>query len=216
MPHKLSPQALQNIETAFSRQRLTRYVQLANGDLGKAFELHDWNTSLGEALNMPLQRFELLLRNRIHDALSARFSSAWYDARFTAFDARGQRIIEAAKDALINKRLPVTPEAVIVQFTFGFWLTLLTRRYDTPFWRTALWRCFPNAPKPLSRHFVHDEIESIRTLRNRIAHHEPIYQRLLLDDLTHIVGTAALMCPYTADYIELCRPRLAKAINDKP
>jgi len=147
--------------------------------------------------------------------MQARFTDTWYDNRFTAFDQRGQRIILAAKDTLAKKGLPATPSAVIVQFTFGFWLTLLTRRYDTPFWRTAIWRCFPEAPKPLSRQLIHDEIEKIRSPRNRIAHHEPIYQRMLLDDLTHIVSSAAWMCPHMADYIEECR-QIVTAINARP
>jgi hypothetical protein len=44
---------------------MARYVNLAGGDKALALELHAWNAELGGSLHLPMQHFELLLRNSL-------------------------------------------------------------------------------------------------------------------------------------------------------
>jgi len=76
--------------------------------------------------------------------------------------------------------------------SFGFWRYLVAKRYQTTAW-PALQKAFlhhpvgPSAP----RHDVEDRMQRIHVLRNRIAHHEPIFKRNLNhdhDDMLMLVG----------------------------
>jgi hypothetical protein len=73
--------------------------------------------------------------------------------------------------------------------TYGFWVALFANAYDTTLWRTDLHKLF--TPRVKNRHTLYDALDRLRTLRNRIAHHEPIFQRKLADDyrrIRNIVG----------------------------
>lgn len=192
---------LANLKRAFSNSRLDRYLAVSNGNLQQALELHLWNTALGEALHMPLQHFELLLRNSLNEQLTITFGTNWYDTIKPDLEERLQKTIDAAKSELSKMHRPISPSGLVAQLTFGFWLTLLKKKYDTVLWRTALYRAFPNGPKPLLRSRVHDDISKIRELRNRIAHHEPIFQRALDQEYAFIISVASWICPDTASWI---------------
>jgi hypothetical protein len=170
--YSYSEQQIASLERARSPVRLQRYITLAGGDRVLALRLHIWNANLGDSLHLPLQVFELLFRNALNDQLARRFGDDWYDRRFNLSETRTLSTIQAAKDSLTNQGRAVTPSAVIAQFTFGFWVTLLTRRYETRFWVPVIWRAFPYA-NSLQRQVAHDAVDAIRHLRNRIAHHEP-------------------------------------------
>lgn len=72
--------------------------------------------------------------------------------------------------------------------SLGFWVRLLGRGgyinggrkadYDRTLWRPALYKAFPGRP----RRMVHQRLNHLRHLRNRIAHHEPILNRDLKRD----------------------------------
>jgi hypothetical protein len=193
---------LANIEKALSRERLARYLAVTGGDLEKALALHLWNAALGGALHTPIQNFELLLRNSLNEQLTATFGPAWYDVLKPRLEPRLQHTIDAAKAELAKMHRPVTQSGLVAQFTFGFWLALLKKKYDTTLWRTALYRAFPNGPSPLQRRRVHDDITKIRELRNRTGHHEPIFQRQLDAEHDFVIAVAAWMCQDTAAWIK--------------
>lgn len=204
------------IEKAISAPRLNRYLSMAGGDLERAIKLHNWNTKLGSSLHLPLQLFELLFRNKLDATLTAKYGSDWYNVKFNHFDPVSQNQIAAAEDQLVNQGRPLNPPCVIAQFSFGFWLNMLTKKNETQFWVAALHSSFPNAPRPIDRRYTHDNVDKIRVLRNRIAHHEPIYQRNVQQDLTHVVVVARWMCPATAGWIESFRGELLQVIANKP
>ncbi|MBP9035013.1 MAG: hypothetical protein KBG29_14020, partial [Pseudomonadales bacterium] len=62
---------------------------------------------------------------------------------------------------------------------------------------------------------IYNELEQIRTLRNRIAHHEPIFARNLADDFQKITDLIALRCAVTADWMVNNQHALA-LINTRP
>ena len=214
--YSFDPVKLASVEKAISKPRLNRYVAMAGGDLEQAVKLHNWNTKLGSSLHLPLQLFELVFRNTLDATLAAKYASNWYDAKYHHFDPKSQKQIDAAKDQLVNQGRPLSVPCVIAQFSFGFWLNMLTRKHETRFWVAALHASFPNAPRPPVRQNVHNSVDKIRVLRNRIAHHEPIYQRSLEQDLSHVVVVTRWMCPDTADWIESFRGELLEAIARRP
>ena len=70
---------------------------------------------------------------------------------------------KAGADAPVGK--------VMAELTFGFWPNMLMSRYEA-LYRASLHRAFPAAHLP--RAPIHLRLETIRFLRNRVAHHESV------------------------------------------
>lgn len=67
-------------------------------------------------------------------------------------------------------------------------------------WRPALYKAFPNARMKRTR--VHQPLDYLRTFRNRIAHHEPIFNRHLQKDYDSILMITGWICSKTTDWIK--------------
>ena len=80
-----------------------------------------------------------------------------------------------------------------VELSFGFWTGLLGRgnAYEHRLWIPALRHAFPNYRG--SRTHLHGVAESLRLLRNRIAHHEPVFDRHLAADHASILKLAGYL-----------------------
>jgi hypothetical protein len=72
-----------------------------------------------------------------------------------------------------QETLSVSLGQVVTQLTIHFWKRLFSSHYEKTLWKTSLRKLFPN--KNLSRSTVATELEVIYQIRNRLAHHEPIY-----------------------------------------
>ena len=56
--------------------------------------------------------------------------------------------------------------------------------------------------RPLpNRAELHLQLDRLRTLRNRIAHHEPILQRDLRTDHRRLLRILQMLCPHTANWV---------------
>jgi hypothetical protein len=73
---------------------------------------------------------------------------------------------------------------VIAQLTLYFWKRLFSKDYENTLWKRSLKGIFPN--KTLDRTDVSDALEIIYQARNRIAHHEPIFDQRLVELLEAI------------------------------
>ena len=163
------------LEETISQDRLTSYLAETQGDKTKAFQLYAWNASISAALYVPLQGLEVTLRNALHRQLTDCFGTQWYDQR-TVRTILTPRSVARLDEAKATLRQPVTPSRLVAELSFGFWISLLgpgpKKRYEFQLWRPALRKAFPT-PERLLRHDVHEPLDYLRTLRNRIAHHEP-------------------------------------------
>lgn len=68
---------------------------------------------------------------------------------------------------------------VIAQLSLYFWKRLFSKDYENTLWKRSLKSIFPN--KTLDRTDVSDALEIIYQARNRIAHHEPIFDLRLAE-----------------------------------
>ncbi len=67
---------------------------------------------------------------------------------------------------------------MVAELTFGFWITLLDRRYERVLWPRLLRSAFPHMPAAIrQRQTLSKRFDDIRKLRNRVFHHEPILNR---------------------------------------
>ena len=60
-------------ERWLSSSRLSSYLDLCDGNIDRALELHEWNLMLGRVLMGDIAHFELALRNAYDRALTERF-----------------------------------------------------------------------------------------------------------------------------------------------
>ena len=68
----------------------------------------------------------------------------------------------------------VTPDKIVAELTFGFWVTLLNSEYELTLWK-GLRLAFPYMPKKdRKRKNVSSPCNALRKLRNRVFHHESI------------------------------------------
>ena len=80
--------------------------------------------------------------------------------------------------------IAVPDSQVIAQLTIHFWKRLFSESYEQTLWKRSLKTVFPN--KTLGRSDIADHLEVIYEMRNRLAHHEPVYGRRLEKILTSI------------------------------
>jgi hypothetical protein len=198
-----TPNIINALEAALSSERLTAYLQAMGGHQERALRLYLWNTEVSAAFYGPLQGLEIALRNALHRELSRVYGASWYDVPSLPLSPRAQSLISDAKAAIAQGRKSVIPPRVVAELSLGFWIALLgpgpRGAYEMRLWRPMLYKAFPHAK--LSRKAVHQPLDQLRLLRNRIAHHEPIFQRPLLDEHQRILEVVSWISPEMASWI---------------
>lgn len=72
-----------------------------------------------------------------------------------------------------QRKIEVSSGQVISQLTIFFWKRLFSEQYEPTLWKRSLKKVFPN--KTYSRSIIAEELEILYQIRNRLAHHEPVY-----------------------------------------
>lgn len=206
----LNNEILETLEAVLSQERMTTYTTATGGDKEKALRLYTWNIAVSAAFYGPLQSLEVSLRNSMHQQLSLVYGPDWYDNNACGLDAQSVKRVREAKDKLNKGRYPIDPPHMVAELPFGFWVALLgkgghytfgnKKNYDMTLWRPALHKAFPHSR--LSRRDTHRPLDYLRTLRNRIAHHEPIFSRHLQKDFQSILDVTGWICPATSRWIK--------------
>ena len=186
---------LRGLEASFS---MDTYLHAANGDRMRALRLYTWNTDISAAFYPPLQGIELALRHAVRRELSACYGEDWYDNPAAGLDFRSRERVAAAKRAVAPNGETVAPSRVVEKLCFGFWTSLLSSggrleesadrkaNYTRTLWKPALRSAFPHRTF-LTRRQAQSAFERLRRLRNKVAHHEPIFERPLREDYRHIL-----------------------------
>lgn len=185
-----------------SADRFARYESAVGGDRQTALRLYIWNIAVTSAFWGPLQVLEVALRNALHDRLTARLGREdWWNARSLTLTSVHRQAIAAAYDRLERERKMPTSGRVVAQLSLGFWVGLLGtgHNYEMALWRPALRHAFTDAVG--TRKELYKDFDRLRTFRNRIAHHEPIFHRHLAADHMHIVRLVELISPVAAEWV---------------
>ena len=201
---------IDSIERSLSPERFARYLS-ASSTKPEALEYYRWNTALSGAFYGPLQCLEVGLRNAVHERLAPRYGATWYQNQ-TIMRGPGLAMASEAIDRITVLRKPVSPGRVVAELSFGFWVGLFSNAYDATLWRQDLHRLF--SPRP-HRSDLHDKLDRLRTLRNRIAHHEPIFQRNLVDDFNRIQDVLRSVAPELRDWMTY-HNRVLDILSDGP
>ena len=213
------------VSTALSLPRMSTYVAVCAGapDSGvAALELYAWNAAVSAAMLAPLHVCEVVMRNAVADVLEFVYTEQWpWSKAFERSLPDPAQGYSPRRDLQAARRGATTAGAVIPELKFVFWQKMFTSRYDIRLWDNHLLGVLPNLDGrrtvPALRESVYADLEQLRKLRNRIAHHEPIFSRDLTANLQKIVELVRFRCAITAqwmcdnqqaDTVIAARPRL--------
>lgn len=207
----LSPERMATYEAA------TRVNAL---DPPAAVALYTWNAAIASAFLTPLHICEVMIRNAVSEALLSLYGERWpWSPTFERSLPSPDRGYNPRRD-LINARAKASSaSSVIPALTFVFWQKMFTSRYDDRVWSQHLNRVFPGLGKTLpidtSRQYIYSSLEQLRALRNRIAHHEPIFFRDQMSDYQRILALVRCRCGYTAEWLQRIQ-KITECISHKP
>ncbi|WP_180961240.1 Abi family protein [Shewanella sp. GutDb-MelDb] len=164
-----------------------------------------WNKLLCSNLLPPLQLIEVSLRNALYygyidsevqrlvnegkkiEEAKALVDILWFKTEIekNTSPAESKRHIETAERQLVKQNKPITADNLISKLPLGFWISFCSTAYDVnqttnlQLWPTLRSIVFPNAIKedktPLSIKKIRDKLVYINSIRNRLAHHEPMW-----------------------------------------
>ncbi len=171
-------------EKIVSGERLMRYVIACNGDQARAMALYRCNIYASIEMFAIVGSFEIALRNSIDRIMRRYYGDHWLrDAILPGgiFDIPSCRdhakIIRFAYQKLERQNC-YTHTNLLSKMEFGIWKYM----FSSPQFRAAnrvLLQAFPNKPSSTretqyNNTYIFNELDRVNSLRNRIAHHEPI------------------------------------------
>ena len=187
-PYCFTQASLTELQRTLSPERFSTCLRATGHSREKAIRLYVWNTSISAAFYGPLQSLEIALRNAMHDRLSEKYGTDWYDNSASGLNEKHLERLEDAKSKLQKENH--TPPRIVAELSLGFWVSLLSRSYDSSLWHPVLHKVFPHATA-ITRRQAHKPLIKLLILRNRIAHHEPIFSYPLRErcqDILEVIG----------------------------
>ncbi len=185
-----------SLEKTLSRARLKKYLACCGDDLAAALSAYERNTRLSEAFYTPLQCVEICLRNTLYTRMADLYGSDWMTNDNPPLSGSSKAMIQAALTDLQKDSDWPSNDAIVSELKFAFWVGLLGPGYDQTVWRKTLYKGFFGK----KRSFVHGRFNAIRRFRNRVAHHEPIFQKKLEVVHSEIVEAISWMCANTSTW----------------
>ncbi|MFF7471139.1 hypothetical protein [Streptomyces sp. NPDC008092] len=175
-----------------SLPRLRQYIRAAHGDARAAERLYWWNVEVSAALLGPLHCLELALRNALHNALVGHHGRRdWWAV--APLNERGRRLVDDACRSCERRLSRTTPDDMVAELSFGFWVSLLSHGYDRHFWVPVIHSAFPHYRGRRNR--LYHDLTSLVLLRNRVMHHEPVHHRHLAADHDTVYRVLGYLSP---------------------
>ena len=207
--------------------RFAPYLRETHGDVEHARELYLWAADLAGALFSTIAFVEVGLRNSMdrklrawNDQQGVDYGEDWALRKGAApllYDLVTHKSLASAQNfASEQSRLrpkthprrlaTVTHDDVVSHFMFGTWVYLIKPRvWNQPqqcqqLWQECLSHAFPYAdPSDAGRQRLADQLDRVRKLRNRVAHHENLLYVDVRKRLRDMLGIRALVDPQLPD-----------------
>ena len=206
MPFSLQEQRL--LPIVISAPRFARYLRARRNDPQAALELYRWNMEVSAAFMVPLHLCEVAMRNGVIEAILQVHGPNWPRKKgFIQSLPRPSdpRQYDPARNLAQVAARHMTNGKVVADLNFAFWEKLFTAGQESRLWLPHFRSTFPGAPPgtPISslRQTAFNQLQRVRQLRNRIAHHEPIFARVLTEDYQRISELVTWRCPVTAAWM---------------
>jgi hypothetical protein len=200
------------ISGALSMPRFAPYLARTSGDVDDALRLYWWNVEISGAFYTALHLLEVSLRNALHAHLTQLLRRGdWWTV--AGLQENGLRTVTGATAKVRQRKALVSTDDVVAELTFGFWVSLISRKHDQTLWVPGLHRAFPHYRG--SRSALHEALHTIMLFRNRIMHHEPIHHRHLDADHGTIRTLLGYLSPDLARRVEP-RDRVPAVLLTRP
>ena len=187
-------------EDTLSSDRFSTYLGWSNGDRDRAIHLYTLNTKISESLCTPLHMLEVALRNRVHQVMSACHGPTWYDQEAHQANPVQAGMLLKARQDMVDAKKEEASGRMIAALTFGYWTAMFGKEYED-LWQTTLKDIARREDgKGLTRKAFSKPLAPIRTLRNRIAHHEPILYWTLPKHYEAVLQLTAWLSPVAAEW----------------
>jgi len=170
-----------DFERVMSVARISRYVNATGGDTRKSMTLYRLNLRLSQELFTLISCFEIVLRNAIDQHYVTMKGADWL--RDAASPGGMYSIRNCGKTPYIianalRKLTVYSHSKLVAEMDFGFWRYTFAQHQFYAGGQSLL-GIFPAKPKSTlslryDHKYVFSELEKINTLRNRLAHHEPV------------------------------------------
>lgn len=212
-------------------ERLRTYREAAGGDVALALALYEWNADLASAFLHDLGHLEIGLRNAYDRALLRLpgVEADWIDAAGAlaafpphwAVDRQGVRRDKNAtpRGAIRSARVRsgygggVVPRGkAVAELGFGFWSYLTDDMHEKGLWVRALHTAYAAGS---DRATLHRALSALREVRNRVAHHESIFDRAPESQRRYLVFVARHLSTELRDHID-ATSRLPELLAARP
>ena len=208
---------IQMVIQALSAERFATYLAAAGHNHDRAQKLYIWNAQIGETFHIPIQAVEVALRNGVNRALTAKYGPDWWmnQAFLQAIDGHRKTDLNTVRRRIENQKIMLATGQVVAGLSFGFWVGMLQRRYNSILWASYSGISFPDLPQGETRNSLFQRAKTVAHLRNRISHHEPIFYRDVSADYAAIMTLLNWISPATHDWV---RPhcRVQEVLRRKP
>ncbi len=206
-----SAEELRDLPDIISAPRFATYLQAKGGHVADALELYAWNAEVSAAFMVPLHLAEVAIRNAAAEAIQAVHGAnwPWVNGFIRGLPRAHGRSYDAGTNLQAVAQVQPTVGKVVSELNFVFWEKVFTTSQDFKIWDQQLWAVLPGCPGiaggmtvAQARAQVHADLHHVRKLRNRIAHHEPIFVRRLADDLAVVRRLIAWRRPEAANWMD--------------
>lgn len=171
-------------EKLISQPRLSRYKAACSNNTRKTVKLYKSNIRISQAFLGIIGVFEIVLRNKIDIHYKAQFPAAGNPAGnewlLAATLPGGFLTPSNCRNSLLKVTemygklgASYTHDKLIAELSFGFWKFLFSGHQFRAGGNTLL-AIFPNLPAGYNQSNVYQKLDKINSIRNRVAHHEPI------------------------------------------
>ncbi|KAF6530642.1 Abi family protein [Enterobacter hormaechei] len=212
--YRISPENISKHINEISSLRIGSYKSFfKTASDEEAYGIYCWNGELSSRISLAIGIYEVLLRNRIHSALSNFFfnnknfcngplngtvdSCDWYNHISTTskFSSYIKRELTDEDGKLLSP--PPYPHQIISKLSHGKWryafkVTTASNGKNIP-WDSLLPSVFPeyrsDFKKPSVKEAVFMRLKQVHLLRNRISHFEPIWK---FGDLKNEAGNKSI------------------------
>ncbi|MFS8371733.1 hypothetical protein, partial [Acetobacter indonesiensis] len=127
----------------------------------------NWASSEYKAIRKAIENFQREEYGKKSVSEKVALDSLAYPNGIPAGTKEKDKNIERQKNILYNNC------DIISYLTMNFWKKIFAENYENKLWKPALKNVFPN--KSLDRNFIYENISNIHEIRNRLAHHEPVF-----------------------------------------
>ncbi|GMO62656.1 MAG: hypothetical protein Ta2D_09210 [Rickettsiales bacterium] len=184
------------LQTNLSNTRIDKYFSLANNNEDDTIKLYQINLKLCENLYIPLNYFEIILRNYINNRLKKEFlrkfnNEKWWQNNklFFGTNKNNDDKILNAISLIKQDSKTLNSDNIVSSLMLGFWTSLFNKYNEDNIWKPYLKYIF----KDYTRENLFIILKEINNLRNKIFHYKCILFDNLIDIYNNIISLILYM-----------------------